>query len=93
MLYPDEKPAVGIPMSISVTATTASRRKMQLGKTEAAKDGVNFEDTTDNQGRANFVIDVPGDIKAMKMRVSVHELYNLNGILLCAPKLSLLYFL
>ena len=47
---------------------------MQLGKSEAAKDGVNFEDTTDNQGRANFVIDVPGDIQAMKMRVSVHRL-------------------
>lgn len=76
MLYPDKKPAVGIPMSISVTATTASGRKMQLGKAEAAKDGVNFEDTTDDQGRANFVIDVPGDIKAMKMRVSLDRLYN-----------------
>lgn len=49
---------------------------MQLGKAEAAKDGVNFEDTTDDQGRANFVIDVPGDIKAMKMRVSLYRLYN-----------------
>ena len=49
---------------------------MQLGKAEAAKDGVNFEDTTDDQGRANFVIDVPGDIKAMKMRVSLDRLYN-----------------
>jgi len=63
-------------MSVSVTATTASGRKMQLGKAEAAKDGVNFEDTTDDQGRANFVIDVPGDIKAMKMRVSLYRLYN-----------------
>ena len=75
MLHSDKKPAVGIPMSISVTATTASGRKMQLGKTEAAKDGVNFEDTTDDQGRANFVIDVPGDIKAMKMRVSLHPFF------------------
>ena len=93
MFYPDKKPAAGIPMSISVTGTTASGRKMQLGKAEAAKDGVNFEDTTDNRGRANFVIDVPGDIKAMKMRVSVHELYNLIGVLLCAPKFCLLCFL
>lgn len=93
MLYPDKKPAVGIPMSISVTGITASGRKIQLGKAENAKDGVNFEDTTDNQGRANFVIDVPGDIKAMKMRVRVHEFYNLIGILLCTPKLSLLCFL
>jgi len=72
-LYPDKKPAVGIPMSISVTATTASGRRIQLGKTEAAKDGVNFEDSTDDRGRANFVIDVPGDIKAMKMRVSLRR--------------------
>lgn len=70
MLYPDKKPAVGIPMSISVTGTTASGSEMQLGKAVAAKDDVNFEDITDDQGRANFVIDVPGDIKAMKMRVS-----------------------
>lgn len=72
-MYPDKKPAVGIPMSISVTATTASGRRIQLGKTEAAKDGVNFEDSTDDRGRANFVIDVPGDIKAMKMRVSLRR--------------------
>ena len=74
MLYPDKKPAVGIPMSISVTGTTTSGSEMQLGKAVAVKDGVNFEDTTDDQGRANFVIDVPGDIKAMKMRVSCQHL-------------------
>ena len=77
-------------MSISVTATTASGRKMQLGKAEAAKDGVNFEDTTDSEGRANFVIDVPGDIRAMKMRVSVHRLYNLIGIVCSKPFLVML---
>lgn len=77
MLYPDKKPAVGVPMSISVTGTRASGSKMQLGKVEAAKENVNFEDTTDDQGRANFVVDVPGDIKAMKMRVSCqHGLCN-----------------
>ena len=82
MSYPDKKPAVGIPMSISVTATTNSGSEIQLGKAEAAKDGVNFEDTTDDQGRADFVIDVPGDIKAMKMRVSLHRLHNYIGVLL-----------
>ena len=56
-------------MSISVTGTTASGSEMEIGKALAKKDDVNFQDTTDQQGRANFVIDVPGNIKKMKMRV------------------------
>lgn len=70
MLYPDKKPAVGIPMSISVTGTTVSGSEIEIGKTLSNKDDVNFQDTTDHQGKANFVIDVPGNIKTMKMRVS-----------------------
>ena len=70
LLYPDKKPAVGIPMSISVTGTTTSGSEIEIGKSLAKKNDVNFQDTTDHQGRANFVIDVPGNVKKMKMRVS-----------------------
>ena len=58
-------------MSISVTGTTASGSDIDIGKAASKKDNVNFQDTTDNQGRANFVIDVPRNIKKMKIRVSI----------------------
>lgn len=58
-------------MSISVTGTTHSGSKINIGKTASKKDNVNFEDTSDNQGRANFVIDVPGNVRKMNIRVSI----------------------
>lgn len=58
-------------MSISVTGTTHSGSKINIGKTTGKKDNVNFEDTSDNQGRANFVIDVPGNVGKMNIRVSI----------------------
>lgn len=70
MLYPNKKPARGVPMSISVTGTTAAGSEVKIGKNAIKKHDVNFEDTTDDEGRANFVIDTPGNIKAMKIRVS-----------------------
>ncbi|XP_078346612.1 venom factor-like [Oculina patagonica] len=73
LLYPDKKPVVGIPMTISVTGTTTSGSEIEIGKALAKKDDVNFQDTTDHQGRANFVIDVPGNIKTMKMRVETEK--------------------
>lgn len=71
--YPDKTPARGIPMSISVTGTTHSGSKINIGKTASKKDNVNFEDTSDNQGRANFVIDVPGNVRKMNIRVGTEK--------------------
>ncbi|RMX57629.1 hypothetical protein pdam_00015728 [Pocillopora damicornis] len=44
-----------------------------LVKTASKKDNVNFEDTSDNQGRANFVIDVPGNVRKMNIRVGTEK--------------------
>ena len=70
LLYPNKKPADGIPMSISVTGTSVAGREIKISEKEITKHDLNFEDTTDDQGRANFVIDPPGNIKKMKIRVS-----------------------
>lgn len=69
-MYPDKKPARGIPMSISVTGTTGLGNEMDIDKMLTKKGDLHFKDTTDDQGRAKFVIDVPGNIKTMKIRVS-----------------------
>ncbi|KAJ7360398.1 hypothetical protein OS493_017031 [Desmophyllum pertusum] len=37
------------------------------------KGDLHFKDTTDDQGRATFVIDVPGNIKTMKIRVETEK--------------------
>ena len=70
LLYPNKKPADRIPVSISVTGTSVEGREIKIGEKAITRHDVNFEDTTDDQGRANFVIDTPGNIKKMKIRVS-----------------------
>ena len=57
-------------MSISVTGTTTSGQEIKIGKDAIKRDNVNFEDITDGEGRADFVIDTPGNVKSMKIRVS-----------------------
>lgn len=57
-------------MSISVTGTTTSGQEIKIGKDATKRDNVNFEDRTNAEGRANFVIDTPGNVKSMKIRVS-----------------------
>ena len=81
LLYPNKKPADGIPVSISVTGTSVAGKEIKIGEKAITRHDVNFEDTTDDQGRANFVIDTPGNIKKMKIRVSwgCHKGQILNG--------------
>ncbi|PFX30398.1 Complement C3 [Stylophora pistillata] len=71
--YPDKTPARGVPTSISVTGTTHSGSEIDIGKVASKRDNVNFEDATDNQGRANFVIDVPGNVRKMNIRVGTEK--------------------
>lgn len=70
LLYPSKKPARGIPVSISATGTTTTGSEIKITKDSNRIDDVNFEDTTNDEGRAHFVIDTPGNIKSMKIRVS-----------------------
>ena len=58
-------------MSISVTGTTTTGSEVKIGKNTMKRNDVNFEDRTDAEGRANFVIDTPGNVKSMKIRVSI----------------------
>lgn len=69
-MYPSKKPARGIPVSISATGTTTTGSEIKITKDSNRIDDVNFEDTTNDEGRAHFVIDTPGNIKSMKIRVS-----------------------
>ena len=71
VLYPDKKPARGIPLSISVKGTTFAGNEVDIGKNTLSQHvNINFEDTTNDQGRATFVIDSPGNMKKMKIKVS-----------------------
>ena len=63
-------------MSISVTGTTTTGSKVKIGKNAMKRDHVNFEDTTDANGRASFVIDTPGNFKSMKIKVGYIDVTN-----------------
>ncbi|XP_074624283.1 complement C3-like isoform X1 [Acropora palmata] len=74
VFYPDKKPARGIPVSISVKGTTASGKEFDIGKkTQSKQVNVNFEDSTNDQGRAAFVIDTPTNANKMKIRVETNK--------------------
>ncbi|XP_015756257.1 PREDICTED: complement C3-like [Acropora digitifera] len=74
VFYPDKKPASGIPVAISVKGTTASGKEFDIGKkTQSEQVNVNFEDSTNDQGRAAFVIDTPTNVNKMKIRVETNK--------------------
>ncbi|XP_068695726.1 LOW QUALITY PROTEIN: venom factor-like [Montipora foliosa] len=74
VLYPDKKPARGIPLSISVKGTTFAGNEVDIGKNTLSQHvNINFEDTTNDQGRATFVIDSPGNMKKMKIKVETNK--------------------
>lgn len=64
-------------MSISVKGTTASGKEVDIGKkTQSEQVNVNFEDSTNDQGRAAFVIDTPTNVKKMKIRVGTNCIFK-----------------
>ena len=64
-------------MSISVKGTTASGKELDIGKkTQSQQVNVNFEDTTNDQGRAAFVIDTPRNVNKMKIRVGANCIFK-----------------
>ncbi|KAK2565842.1 C3 and PZP-like alpha-2-macroglobulin domain-containing protein 8 [Acropora cervicornis] len=74
VFYPDKKPARGIPVAISVKGTTASGKEFDIGKkTQSEQVNVNFEDSTNDEGRAAFVIDTPTNVNKMKIRVETNK--------------------
>ena len=71
MTYPNKKPATNIPIEISVTGTNKDGTRISIDGDDV-KNTVRpkYADSTDKRGRAEFIVDVPRNVKSLKITVS-----------------------
>ena len=74
-------------MSIAVTGTTLLGNEVQIGSGASKRVDINLEDVTDSHGRAEFVIDTPGNIRSMKIKARRRSKLNIMPDSQAAPSL------